>query len=190
MAYLMRAAAIAVVLIAVGFILAPPLGRELILIALLLAIIAAIFLAIGARIRRNRSSPAPWAAALVGGAAITVPLLVAKSGSAVSFRVFFGLILWLLFAAILAPVFLGARRVSASVPWMVSLVVSAVITVPQLVTEHFKRVGPHVAWGVVWWLLFAAFLRLIIFLADYFRNRHNRLGAKTQAAAPLSGEKW
>ena len=81
MAYLMRASAIAVVLVAVGFILAPPLVRGLILIALLLAIIAAIFLAIGRRIRRNGSSLVPWATALVGSAAITVPLLVAKPGS-------------------------------------------------------------------------------------------------------------
>lgn len=123
MAHWMRATKTAVVLIAliaVGFVLAAPLVRGLVLIALLLTIIAAIFLAVGRRVRRNRSS---------------------------------------------------------FVPWVVSLVVSAVVTVPQLAMEHYKSLIAHVLFGLIWWVVLAAILRLVIFLADYFRRRRNGLGA-------------
>jgi hypothetical protein len=65
------------------------------------------------------------------------------------------------------------------VPWSVSLAVSAVVIVPQLATEHYRRVGAQVFAGLIWWVILAALLRLVIFLADYFRQRLNGSGAKT-----------
>jgi hypothetical protein len=58
------------------------------------------------------------------------------------------------------------------VAWTVSLVVSAVMTTPSFVLQdaHHKRLF-YVAVAIAEWLLLAAILRLVIFLADYFRKR-------------------
>ncbi len=71
------------------------------------------------------------------------------------------------------------RRSGASpIPWVVSLGVSAVITPPQIAFGHYKHVAFAVFVGVVWWLILAALLRLVIFLADYLRGRREGSVAK------------
>jgi hypothetical protein len=89
----MRRSTTAIVVIAVGFLVAP-LVRGLVLIA--------------------------WLAALV----VAMLLVMAKSA--------------------------GRKRVSL-VLWVVSLVVSAVVTAPQLVTERYGALAAHVFAGLVWW---------------------------------------
>jgi hypothetical protein len=61
----------------------------------------------------------------------------------------------------------------ARVSWLVSLIVSAVITVPQLALAHYRHAVAGVIGGVLWWLVLALVLRFVIFLADYFRRRVN-----------------
>ncbi len=66
------------------------------------------------------------------------------------------------------------RRSGASpVPWVVSLGVSAVITTPQIALGHYMHAAGAAFGGVLWWLILAALLRLVIFLADYLRSRNN-----------------
>lgn len=68
------------------------------------------------------------------------------------------------------------RRSGASlVPWLVSLVVGVVTTTPQVATAHYRHVSGGVFAGVFWSLLVAVYLRLVIFLADYFRKRRSGL---------------
>ncbi len=71
------------------------------------------------------------------------------------------------------------RRSGASpIPWVVSLGVSAVVTTPQIALGHYKHAAGAVFGGVFWWLILAALLRLVIFLADYLRSRNNGSVAK------------
>jgi hypothetical protein len=69
------------------------------------------------------------------------------------------------------------RRHTSPVPWVVSLVVSAITTAPQFVFAHYRHFAARISTGLLYWLVVAAFLRLVIFLADYFRNRSDRLHA-------------
>jgi predicted membrane channel-forming protein YqfA (hemolysin III family) len=69
------------------------------------------------------------------------------------------------------------RKRTSPVPWVVSLVVSAITTAPQFVFAHYRHFAGRMSSGVLYWLVVAAFLRLVIFLADYFRNRSDRLHA-------------
>ena len=48
---------------------------------------------------------------------------------------------------------------------------------PQMAVAHYKHPAWGALFGVVWWLVLAALLRLVIFLADYFRNRPTRTSA-------------
>jgi drug/metabolite transporter (DMT)-like permease len=69
------------------------------------------------------------------------------------------------------------RKQTSPVPWVVSLVVSAITTTPQFIFGHHRHLAARISTGVLYWLVVAAFLRLVIFLADYFRNRRDRLHA-------------
>jgi hypothetical protein len=69
------------------------------------------------------------------------------------------------------------RRQSSPVPWVVSLAVSAITTTPEFIFAHYRHLAGRVSGGLLYWLVGAAFLRLVIFLADYFRNRSDRLHA-------------
>jgi cytochrome c biogenesis factor len=69
------------------------------------------------------------------------------------------------------------RKRTSSVPWVVSLVVSAITTTPQFIFGHHRHLAARTSTGVLYWLVVAALLRLVIFLADYFRNRSDRLHA-------------
>lgn len=69
------------------------------------------------------------------------------------------------------------RKQTSPVPWVVSLVVSAITTTPQFIFAHYKHLAGRVSTGLLYWLVVAAFLRLVIFLADYFRNQSDRLHA-------------
>jgi hypothetical protein len=95
----------------------------------------------------------------------------------------FVLIIW---ALVLASVVLVAlakwtrRRRSSPVPWVVSLAVSAITTTPQFVFAQYKHLASRVSGGLLYWLVGAAFLRLVIFLADYFRNRSDHLLAQKE----------
>jgi hypothetical protein len=174
--------AIVLTLLAVGLLLAPPELRGWALIGCMLALIAAIPIAARRRAGKN-SALVPWAISFAVSAAISVPLLVSGRYESVGGHVFFGLILWVVLAAFFRLVAFLVGRVGrvrmTLVPWAVSLTVSAVVIVPQLVTEHYRRVGAHVFAGLIWWVILAALLRLVIFLADYFRQRLNESGAKT-----------
>jgi hypothetical protein len=179
----MRRSITAIVLpLAIGLLLAAPAVRGWALSGCVLALIVAIPLAVRRRDEQN-SALAPWAVSFALSAAISVPQLVSEHYESVGGHVFFGLILWVVLAAFLRLVIFLVRRVGrnrmALVPWAVSLVVSAVVMVPQLVTEHYKSAGVQVFAGLIWWVILAALLRLVIFLADYFRKRLNGLGAKT-----------
>jgi hypothetical protein len=64
------------------------------------------------------------------------------------------------------------RRSGASLtPWVVSIAVSAVVTVPQVAVRHYKHVGSGVFAAIVGALLLAALLRFVAFLVDYSRQR-------------------
>jgi hypothetical protein len=67
------------------------------------------------------------------------------------------------------------RKQTSPVPWVVSLVISAITTTPQFVFGHYRHLAGRMSTGLLYWLVLAAFLRLVIFLADYFRNRSDRL---------------
>jgi hypothetical protein len=69
------------------------------------------------------------------------------------------------------------RKQISPVPWVVSLVISAITTTPQFVFGQHRHLAARVSTTVIYWLVVAAFLRLVIFLADYFRNRRDRLHA-------------
>ena len=66
------------------------------------------------------------------------------------------------------------RSRSSRICWLVSLAVSAVIIAPQLALGHYKRAAAAAFGGVIEWLFLAAVLRLVIFLADYFRRRSSK----------------
>jgi len=50
-----------------------------------------------------------------------------------------------------------------------------VVTVPQTAAAHYKHVARGVFGGGFWWIVLAAFLRLVIFLSDYFRRSRDEL---------------
>jgi hypothetical protein len=50
---------------------------------------------------------------------------------------------------------------------------SAVTIVPQVAVAHYKHAVTGVITAILWWLVLASFLRLAIFLADYYRTRSN-----------------
>jgi hypothetical protein len=72
------------------------------------------------------------------------------------------------------------RKRTSPVPWVVSLVVSAITTTPQFIYAHYRHLAERVSTGLLYWLVVAAFLRLVIFLADYFRSRSDRLHASAR----------
>jgi hypothetical protein len=173
------ATAIAFVLLT-GLLLAAPAARGWALIGCVLAAVTAIPLAAKRRAGRN-STLVPWAVSFVVSAAVCVPLLISGSYTSVGAHVFVGLILWVALAASVRLVIAGARRVirtrGALVSWIVSLSVSAIVLVPQLVLEHHRSDSARVFIGIGWWLILAALLRFVIFLADYFRRRLNGVRA-------------
>jgi apolipoprotein N-acyltransferase len=63
---------------------------------------------------------------------------------------------------------------ASAVPWYVSLGVSALLTLPQGIPFHHNSAAAGVFAGMIVWLLLAAFLRFVIFLADYLRSRFAR----------------
>ncbi len=68
----------------------------------------------------------------------------------------------------------AARSRSSRICWLVSLVVSALVLTPQLAVAHYKDAAAGVVGGVFWWLLLACLLRLVVFLADFFRSKADR----------------
>jgi hypothetical protein len=102
-----------------------------------------------------------------------------------------GLLFIAVLAALTVTLFVVAgrriRRSGASlVPWLVALAVGVVTTAPQVATAHYKHVGGGVFAGVFWSLVAAVYLRLVIFLADYFRRRRSGLAVDRRADGHLA----
>jgi hypothetical protein len=69
------------------------------------------------------------------------------------------------------------RRGTSRAPWVVSLAVSAVVELPQVLLQRWSERHSAVAVAVVcvlYVLILAAVLRFVIFLADYFRRPRPR----------------
>ncbi len=57
------------------------------------------------------------------------------------------------------------------VPWAVSLIVSAIVILPQVLLTHYKSsTAVIVIFVILEWLLLAAIFRLVVFLSDRFRR--------------------
>jgi hypothetical protein len=120
------------------------------------------------------------AATRVALAIALMAVAIFLAGPPVHGLVVVGLLLAFLIAAFIVVSGLGPTwRGSPLTAWVASFAVSAVIVVPELVTEPWSGVAREVIWGVVWWAVLAAYLRLLIFLADYFRKRRNGLGGRS-----------
>jgi hypothetical protein len=93
-------------------------------------------------------------------------------------------LLGVLVALPLGAIALVGRRVrrgeTISVPWMVSLVLSALITAPEAALARYRSADAEIISGFVWWLSLTAILRLAIFLADYIRRRRGAPAAEVQ----------
>jgi hypothetical protein len=93
-------------------------------------------------------------------------------------------LLGVLVALPLGAIALVGRRVrrgeTISVPWMVSLVLSALITAPEVALARYRSADAEIISGFVWWLSLTAILRLAIFLADYIRRRRGAPAAEVQ----------
>jgi hypothetical protein len=90
-----------------------------------------------------------------------------------------GAVFIVLLVALTVAIFtLAGRRIRRSgaslTPWIVSLVIGAVVTVPQVAVRHYKHVGAGVFAAIVGMLMLALLLRFVVFVVDYFRTRQGR----------------
>ncbi len=90
-----------------------------------------------------------------------------------------GAVFIVLLVCLTAAIFLlTGRRIRRSAhsltPWIVSLVLGAIVTVPQVAVRHYKHVGAGVFAAIVGTLMLALFLRFVIFVVDYVRSRQSR----------------
>jgi hypothetical protein len=68
--------------------------------------------------------------------------------------------------ALIAAIPIASRRRagknSALVPWAISFAISAAISVPLLVSGRYESAGGHVFFGLILWVVLAAFFRLVV----------------------------
>jgi O-antigen/teichoic acid export membrane protein len=90
-----------------------------------------------------------------------------------------GVVFIVLLVALTATIFtLAGRRIrrggGSLTPWVVSLVIGAIVTVPQTAVHQYKHVGAGVFAAIVGTLMLALLLRFVIFVVDYLRKRQSR----------------
>lgn len=122
--------------------------------------------------------------AAIASVLIAVVVVLARSS------VVAGIVVGTLVVALVVLAVLGGRKLvmatrgrlyvqsPSRVPLAVSLGVGALVTAPQFALAHFKHAWVGVMTGILSWLVLAAFLRFVIFLADYLRRRRNRTFAQ------------
>jgi cytochrome bd-type quinol oxidase subunit 2 len=74
----------------------------------------------------------------------------------------------------------SSNRHAALALWLATLIISAMIVVPQLITESYSHLLSHILFGLLWWLVLAAFLRVVIFYTDRLFVREPRRSLRSR----------